>query len=185
MFWNKIKTGLLLGALSGVLLAIGGYLGGTTGLGVGLAIALTMNIVSYWASDKIALKMYRAQKVSKKEQPELHKIVEEVCKESNCIKPPVYLIPNDSPNAFACGRNEKHSAVAVTRGLLKILNKDELKGVIAHEIAHIKNRDILIQTVAAAIAMSISYIALFARIGAMAGGFGGGGGRGRNAGELI
>jgi heat shock protein HtpX len=184
MFWNKIKTALLLGALSGVLLAIGGYLGGTTGLGIGLAIALTMNIVSYWASDKIALKMYRAQKVSEKEQPELHKIVDEVCKESNCIKPPVYIIPNESPNAFACGRNEKHSAVAVTAGLLKLLTRDELKGVIAHEIAHIKNKDILIQTVAAAIATSIAYIALFARIGAMAGGFGGGG-RGRNAGELI
>ncbi|MBD3259483.1 M48 family metalloprotease [Candidatus Woesearchaeota archaeon] len=183
MFWNKIKTVVLLGILSGFLLAIGMFLGGTVGLSIGLTIALLMNFVSYWASDKIALKIYRAKKASEKEEPELHSIVEDVCKESNCIKPPVYVIPNESPNAFACGRNEKHSAVAVTAGLLKILTRDELKGVIAHEIAHIKNKDILIQTVAGAIATSISYIALFARIGAMAGGFGGG--RGRNAGELL
>jgi len=143
-----------------------------------------MNIVSYWASDKIALKIYKAKLVSEKEEPELHKIVKEVCKESNCIKPPVYIVPSETPNAFACGRNEKHSAVAVTAGLLRLLDKEELKGVIAHEIAHIKNKDILIQTVAGAIATAISYVALFARIGAMAGGFGNGG-RGRNAGELL
>lgn len=161
---------LLLGGLSAILLVIGLLIGGKTGLAVGLGLALLLNFISYWFSDKIALKMYKARKVSKEEDPELHTMVEEICERSNCPKPEVYVIPTDVPNAFACGRNPKHAAVAVTEGIRKILNKEELMGVIAHEIGHITNRDILISTVAACVATAITYIALFARFGAMFGG---------------
>ena len=114
MVWNQIKTVLLLGILSAVLLVIGFLLGGKIGLTFGLGIALLLNFVSYWFSDKIALKMYRARKVSKQENPELHAMVEEICEKSNCPKPEVYIIPTETPNAFACGRNPKHAAIAVT-----------------------------------------------------------------------
>jgi len=173
--WNQIKTILLLGLLSGILLGIGSLFG-LNGLILGFVISFVMIFISYFFSDKIALAMYSAKLVTPKEKPDLHKIVDEVCKASNCLKPKVYVINSQISNAFACGRNENHSAIAVTTGIMQLLNKDELKGVIAHEIAHIKNRDILISSVTALIASSISFIASMFRWGAI---FGTGGDRDR------
>jgi len=170
---NQLKTVVLLGALSGLMLLVGYLMGGFNGLSIGLAFALIMNIGSYWFSDKIVLMMYRAKEATEKEQPELYKIVREVTHLANIPMPKVYIIPTDSPNAFATGRSPKHAAVACTEGIMKILSKDELKGVIAHEISHIKNRDILIQTIAATIAAVISYAAFVVRFGAIFGGYGG------------
>lgn len=156
---NNIKTIFLLGLLTALFLFIGSFWG-KNGLFIGLVFALVMNIGSYWFSDKMILAMYRAKK---SDRNELNRIVEEVAELSNIPMPKVYIIPSEAPNAFATGRSPKHAAVAVTNGILKLLSKDELKGVIAHEMAHIKNRDTLIQAVAATIASVISYAAIFAR----------------------
>ncbi|MEK6808111.1 MAG: zinc metalloprotease HtpX, partial [Nanoarchaeota archaeon] len=166
---NQIKTILLLGILSGILLGVGQLVGGRQGLFIGLIFALIMNIGGYWFSDKIVLKIYRAKEVSKEHSPKLHKIVDEVCKKADIPKPRVYLLPTKHSNAFATGRNPKNSAVACTEGIIELLNEDELKGVIAHEVAHIKNRDILITTIAGVIASVISYIGFIARWGAIFG----------------
>jgi heat shock protein HtpX len=163
MFLNQFKTVLLLVALGLVLLLIGWFIGGFAGLTIGLAIALSINLVSYFYSDKIVLRMYRAKKLEEEDAPGLHAVVEEIAKEADIPKPKVYLIPSDNANAFATGRNPKNAVVGVTAGILKLLSHEELKGVIAHEISHIKNRDILIQTVAATIATVIAY-ARFAAI---------------------
>ncbi len=179
---NQLKTALLLGLLTGVLLGIGYLLGGYSGLTIGLIFAIVMNFGSYWFSDKIVLAMYHAQEVKEHDAPELYKIVKEVIHLAGMPMPKVYIIPTDTPNAFATGRNPKHAAVACTKGILDLLNKDELKGVIAHEVAHIKNRDILIQTVAATIAGVISYVGMIARWGAI---FGGLGGRDNDSGGII
>ncbi|MBI2109944.1 zinc metalloprotease HtpX [Candidatus Woesearchaeota archaeon] len=166
---NQIKTVLLLGGLSGLLLLIGSLIGGQQGLFIALAFSLLMNFGAYWFSDKIVLAMYRAKEVSRSQAPQLHSIIEEICKKANLPKPKIYIVPTDTPNAFATGRNPKHAAVAATEGILKILNKNELRGVLAHELGHVQNRDILITTIAATIASVISYIAYMARFAAMFG----------------
>lgn len=170
MINNYIKTALLLGALTGILLVIGSLVGGKTGLTVAFVFAIIMNFVSYFYSYKLILFMYKAKEAKKSDYKELHEIVESVAKEAGIPKPRVYIVPTESSNAFATGPNYKKSVVAVTQGIVKLLSKDELKGVIAHEIAHIKNRDMLISTIAATIAAVISYIAFMARLGALSGG---------------
>ncbi len=178
MIKNQLKTVALLAALSGVLLLVGYLIGGYSGLTIALVIAVALNFTTYWFSDKIVLAMYHAKPLKEKDAPGVHKIVKEIAKQAKIPKPKVYLLPTNNANAFATGRNPKHAVVALTLGILKILDKEELKGVIAHEISHIKNRDILIQTIAATIAAIISYVAFMARFAAI---FGGGrreGGRG-------
>ncbi|MDI6852271.1 MAG: zinc metalloprotease HtpX [Deltaproteobacteria bacterium] len=160
---NKIKTFLLLAGLTVFLVFIGNLLGGRTGMYIAFIIALAMNFFSYWFSDKIVLRMYSAQEVSPGEAPDLHRMVEELSRAANIPKPKVYIIPNDNPNAFATGRNPEHGAVAVTTGILRLLTPTELKGVLAHEMGHIKNRDILIQTVAATLAGAIMIMADMAK----------------------
>lgn len=170
--FNHIKTALLLGAMSGLVLVIGGLIGGQVGLFVALMIAVLMNFGTYWFSDKIVLKMYKAKPVNKREYPRLFNIVNDVITKANLPMPKVYVIESPNPNAFATGRNPEHSAIAVTTGILNILDENELKGVIAHEASHIKNRDILISTVAATLAAVVSYIAMMAQWAAIFGGFG-------------
>ena len=168
--FNQFKTALLLGILTGILLVIGGLVAGQAGLTVALVFAVLMNVGSFLFSHKIVLAMYRAKEVKKSENPELHKMVEELAKEAGLPKPKIYLVPSDNPNAFATGPSYKKGIVAVTKGILDLLSKEELKGVLAHELAHIKNRDMLISTIAATIASVISYIAFMARFAAIFGG---------------
>jgi heat shock protein HtpX len=168
---NGLKTALLLGLLSGLLLAIGQALGGANGLVVAFFFAAIMNFVSYWFSDKIVLRMYRAQEVAPGHR--LYTIVERLTRQSNLPMPRVYIIPDPSPNAFATGRNPEHAAVAATEGILQILTDNELEGVIAHELAHVKHRDILISSVAATIAAAIIMVARMAHFAALFGGYGG------------
>ncbi|MBW3019265.1 zinc metalloprotease HtpX [Candidatus Woesearchaeota archaeon] len=168
--WNNIKTVLLLGALTGLMLLAGVLLGGRAGLLIALVFSLLMNLGTYWFSDKIVLSMYKAKKADKKEYAQLHKLIEEIAHEAKIPKPKVYIIPTMNPNAFATGRNPSHAAVACTQGILSLLDKDELKGVLAHEIGHIKHRDILVTTIAATIAAVISYLAMMARFAAIFGG---------------
>ena len=166
---NQFKTALLLGLLTGLLLVIGFLIGGQNGLIIGLIFSVLMNFISYFFSDKIVLMMYKAKEAKESNYPQFHKIVNELIKEAGLPKPKLYIIPIQTPNAFATGRNPNHAAVAVTEGILDLLNKEELKGVIAHELAHIKDRDILISTIAATIAGVISYIAMMARFTALSG----------------
>jgi len=170
---NQIKTVLLLGGLTGLLLLIGGLAGGRTGLTIALIFAGGMNFVSYWWSDKIVLWMYKAKEADKKKYPQLYSIIKEITAKAHLPMPKVYFIDTPQSNAFATGRDPKHAAVAVTAGIMQILDEKELRGVLAHEIGHIKNRDILISTVAATIAGVISYIAMMARWAAIFGGVGG------------
>jgi heat shock protein HtpX len=156
---NGLKTTLLLAALTGFLLFIGDRVGGQSGLVIALVLAGVMNLAAYFFSDKIALKMSGAQPVSREQAPRLYDVVERLAAKASLPAPRVYLIPNDSPNAFATGRNPQHSAVAVTRGLLNLLGDEEIEGVLAHELAHIRNRDILISCVAATIAGAIAMLA--------------------------
>ncbi|MBW3589534.1 MAG: zinc metalloprotease HtpX [Actinobacteria bacterium] len=160
---NRIKTTVLLGALAGLLVGLGALIAGTNGALIGLILAGVMNFAAYWFSDRIALKMSKAKPVSEAEAPDLYASVRSLCQVGNLPMPRLYLIPSDQPNAFATGRNPEHSAVAVTQGLMRFLSRDELEGVIAHELAHISNRDILISSVAATIAGAISYIGILAR----------------------
>ncbi len=153
-----IRTALLLGLLTGVLLFLGNAIAGQTGMIIAFIIAAVMNFLSYWFSDKIVLSMYRAKEISPQEAPKLHAMVEELARRAEIPKPPIYLVPMDQPNAFATGRGPGHAAVAVTRGILEILDEDELRGVLAHELAHVKNRDVLIASIAATIAGAISMI---------------------------
>ncbi len=166
---NRIKTFFLLAGLTVFLIFIGRLLGGDRGMLIAFLLALAMNFFSYWFSDKIVLKMYGAKEVSPGEAPELHHMVEELAQEAGIPKPKVYIIPNDSPNAFATGRNPQHAAVAATEGIMRLLTPTELKGVLAHEIGHVRNRDILIQTVAATLAGAIMILASMARWGAIFG----------------
>ncbi len=170
---NQIKTVLFLGLLTGLLMVVGNLVGGISGLFIGLVFAIGMNFFSYFFSHKIVLAMYRAKEVQESDAPRLYKLVKEVSSLANVPMPKVYIINKPSPNAFATGRNPKNAAVAFTTGILDLLKDDELKGVIAHEIAHVKNRDILIATIAATIAGVISYVAFMARWAAIFGGFGG------------
>ncbi len=169
-FGNQIKTVLLLGLLTGLLLVVGRLIGGQTGLFVALIFSVIMNFGAYWFSDKIVLAMYRAKPADKKAHSHLHKMVEEVAAAANIPKPKVYIIPTEAANAFATGRSPKHAAVACTEGITKLLTDKELKGVIAHEISHVKNRDILVTTIAATIAGVISYLAHMAQFAAIFGG---------------
>lgn len=167
---NGMKTALLLGALSGLLLLLGEILGGQQGLVVAFGFAVVMNFVSYWFSDKIVLRMYRAQEVGA-EHP-LYQLVSRLARQANLPQPRVYVIPGPSPNAFATGRNPSHAAVAATEGILQLLDERELEGVLAHELAHVRHRDILISSVAATIAAAIMMVARMAQFAAI---FGGGG----------
>jgi heat shock protein HtpX len=157
---NGVKTALLLGALSGMLLLIGDLLGGVNGLITAFVIAAVMNLGSYWFSDKIVLRMYRAQEVAPGHP--LYQITERLVRRANMPMPKVYVIPDSSPNAFATGRNPSHAAVAATQGIIQALSEHELEGVIAHELAHVKNRDILISSIAATIAAAIMMTARMA-----------------------
>lgn len=166
---NNLKTVLLLGLLTGIILVIGSF-GGRQGLTIALVVSIAMNFASYFFSDRIALRMYRAQAVSRDEAPELYRIVEFLSARAGIPAPKVYLIPEESPNAFATGRNPQHASVAVTQGALRLLSEEELTGVLAHEISHVKNRDILISSVAATLAGMIMWIANMARYAAIFGG---------------
>jgi heat shock protein HtpX len=165
---NTVKTALLLGLLSGVLMFIGQALGGSGGLIFGFVLAVVMNFGSYWFSDKIVLKMYRAQEVGPGHR--LYEIVAALSQRAGLPMPKVYIIPEASPNAFATGRNPQHAAVAATEGILRVLTEEELAGVIAHELAHVKHRDILISSVAATLAAAIMMVAQLARFAAIFGG---------------
>lgn len=159
---NRLKTLVLLAALTAVVLFLGQAVGGRTGLVLALGLAFVMNFVSYWFSDRIVLAMYRAKEVSPAEAPELHGIVRDLATRAGIPMPRVYVIPEEAPNAFATGRSPEKAAVAATEGLLRILNRDEVAGVMAHELGHVQNRDTLIMTVAAALAGAIGYLAQFA-----------------------
>ena len=167
---NSLKTAVLLGALTGLLVLIGGYVGGQNGMLIAFLFAMGMNFFSYWFSDRIVLRMYRAQEVTPQQAPELHRLVQDLAMKAGLPMPRVYIIPGDTPNAFATGRNEKHAVVAVTEGILRILSREELEGVISHELTHIKNRDILIGSVAATIAGAITMLANMAQWAAIFGG---------------
>lgn len=167
---NTLKTTLFLAALSVLFIFIGSILGGQNGATMALVMAGVMNIGAYWFSDKIVLAMYRARQVTERDAPELFGIVRELTMRASLPMPKVYIMDNPAPNAFATGRNPEHAAVAVTTGILSLLTRDELAGVVGHELAHIRNRDILISTVAATIAGAISYITHMASWGLMFGG---------------
>ena len=169
---NMFKTFILLAGLTALFMLVGRSLGGQHGMMIALIMAGLMNFLAYWFSDKMALAMSGAQPVSEAEAPELHAIVASLAQRAGIPKPRVYIIPTQTPNAFATGRNPEHAAVAVTKGIMDILNRDELEGVLAHELAHIKNRDILISSIAAVIAGAISYIAQIAQWGLIFGGVG-------------
>ncbi len=171
MFTNTLKTFILLAALTVLFVIVGGSIGGRTGANFALLLAAGMNFFAYWFSDKIALSMAGARPVTESEAPELHAIVAKLAMQAGIPKPKVYIIPADTPNAFATGRDPQHAAVAVTRGIMNILNRDELEGVLAHEIAHIKNRDILISSIAAVLAGAIAYLAQMAQWAIFFGGF--------------
>jgi heat shock protein HtpX len=155
---NGLKTAILLGALAGLLVGLGYLIGGAAGAIIALVIAGVMNFFVYWFSDKLALRMAGAKEVTREEEPHLHAMVEEVAMLAGVPKPKVFVVDNESPNAFATGRNPEHAVVAVTTGIRRILSDRELRAVIGHEIGHVKNRDILISTVAATIAGAISYL---------------------------
>ncbi len=160
---NQLKTFFLMTFLIILFIIIGGLIGGKGGMIIAFFLAIFMNFISYWFSDKIVLSIYRAKEINREYAPEIFSILEELTQNANLPMPKVYIISSPSPNAFATGRNPKHSAVAVTTGILNLLSREELKGVLGHELTHIKNRDILIQTVAATIAGAISLILAIAR----------------------
>src|SRR5512146_1862264 len=170
---NTFKTALLLTALTIFLLFIGEYFAGQNGLILGLAFAVVMNFVSYFYSDKISLAMYRAKPVTREQLPRVYAVVERLTQKIGLPMPKIYVIPTDSPNAFATGRNPSHASVAVTQGILDLLNDEELEGVLAHELGHVRNRDILISSIAATLAGAITVLARMAMWGAMFGGYGG------------
>jgi len=166
---NRVKTVLLLTGLTVFFIFMGKFLGGRQGMYLAFILALGMNFFSYWFSDKIVLRMYRAQEVSPEEAPQIHQMVEELAHEAGIPKPRVYIIPDESPNAFATGRNPQHAAVAATQGIIRLLTPVELKGVLGHELGHVLNRDILISTIAATLAGAIMILASMARWGAILG----------------
>ena len=167
---NRFKTFLLMLVLTLLFIFIGSAVGGRQGAVFAFVVAALMNFVSYWFSDKIVLRMYGAKEVTQSEAPELYGIVAELTSKASLPMPKVYMMENDTPNAFATGRNPEHAAVAVTTGIMRILSKDELMGVIGHELSHIRHRDILIGTIAATMAGAIAMIARVAQFGAMFGG---------------
>jgi heat shock protein HtpX len=167
---NGFRTTILLAALTALVVWIGEMWGGTNGAVLALLLAGGMNFFSYWFSDKIVLRMYGAQEITANEDPELYDIVRELTVRAGLPMPRVYIIPEETPNAFATGRNPEHAAVAVTQGIRRILNRRELAGVLGHELTHVKNRDILISSIAATLAGAISYLATMARWAAIFGG---------------
>ncbi len=169
---NTLKTTLLLASLTALIVLIGGYFGGQSGMIIAFMFAVIMNFGAYWFSDKIVLRMYRARQVDPSQAPGLYQLVERLAQKAGLPTPRVYVIPQDSPNAFATGRNPDHAVVAVTQGLLRLMNDEELEGVLAHELGHVKNRDILISSIAATLAGAIMMLASMARWAAIFGGVG-------------
>jgi len=174
MLRNTLKTTALLAALGALFMGVGAILGGTGGLAIGLVIGLAFAGGSYWFSDTLAIKAARAQPVTREEVPQLYDIVEDLTRRAGMPMPRLYISPERQPNAFATGRNEHHAAVCCTQGILQVLDEDELRGVLAHELSHVRNHDILVSSVAAAVALAIMFTARIAAFGAI---FGGGGGR--------
>ncbi len=169
--WNTFKTFMLMAALTALFMVVGQILGGRNGMLIALGFAAVMNFFSFWFSDKLALTMNGARPVSEAQAPELHSIVAYLAQRAGIPKPKVYIIPSQTPNAFATGRSPEHAAVAVTEGLLQLLNREELEGVLSHELGHIKNRDILISSIAAVMAGAISFLANMAQWTLIFGGF--------------
>ena len=167
---NQMRTAFLLAVMTVFVILIGGLIGGPSGMVIAFVMAIGMNFFSYWFSDKIVLRMYRAQEVTPQQAPELYQMVTTLAQRAELPMPKVYIIPKDTPNAFATGRNPQHAVVAVTQGLLNLMNKDEIMGVLAHEMAHVNNRDILIGSIAATMAGAIMMLASMARWGALLGG---------------
>ena len=182
---NTFKTYVLLAALGGLMVLIGGGLGGSGGAAIGLGIGLLFVGGSYWFSDRIAIAAARAKPVTEQEAPELYSIMRDLTQASHMPMPRIYMTPDPQPNAFATGRNPERAVVAVTAGIMELLDRDELRGVLAHELAHVGNRDILIGSVAAAVAMGITFVARMAMWGAMFGGGGGDRDRGGNVFGLL
>jgi heat shock protein HtpX len=185
---SQIKTVLLLALLSALIISLGALLGGRTGIVIALGLALVMNVGSYWYSDKLVLSMYRARPLDEYEAPALHRMVDELARHAGIPKPRICVIPEEAPNAFATGRDPEHGVVAVTEGIMRLLSPEELRGVLGHEIGHIANRDILIQTVAGVMASAIVSIANMMQFMAFFGGNRGneeGGGNGNIAVALL
>jgi heat shock protein HtpX len=170
---NMLKTTVLLATLTGLMILIGRAIGGPTGMIIAFVFAIVINFGSYWYSDKIVLKMYRAKEVSPAQAPNLHRIVDGLVMKARMPKPKVYIVESGMPNAFATGRSPQHAAVAATTGILELLSYEEIEGVLAHELAHVKNRDTLISAIAATLAGVITMLASWAQWAAIFGGFGG------------
>jgi heat shock protein HtpX len=177
--FNLMKTAVLMAAITALFMAIGSLLGGRQGMVIALVIALGMNFFSYWFSDKLVLKMYNAQEVDESSAPQFYRMIRELSQRAQLPMPKVYLIEQDAPNAFATGRNPEHAAVAATTGILRVLSEAELRGVMAHELAHVRHRDILISTVSATMAGAISMLANFAMF------FGGRDSEGRSTNPVV
>ena len=177
--FNLMKTAILMAAITALFMAIGSLMGGQTGMMLALAVAVAMNFFSYWFSDKMVLKMYNAREVDASSAPQFYRMVQELAQRAGLPMPRVYVIDEDAPNAFATGRNPEHAAVAATTGIMRVLSERELRGVMAHELAHVRHRDILISTVSATMAGAISMLANFAMI------FGGRDSEGRPANPIV
>jgi heat shock protein HtpX len=182
---NTLKTALLLTSLTLFLLFVGQYFGGRNGMLIALAVAVAMNFVSYFYSDKLALSMYRAQPATREQLPRVYSVVEQMTQRIGLPMPKIYVIPSDSPNAFATGRNPAHASVAVTQGILNLLTDEELAGVLAHELGHVRNRDILTSSIAATLAGAITILAQMGRFAMIFGGSSGGSNRDRNGGGIA
>ena len=169
---NTLKTGILLSALTVLLVFVGQLIGGSNGAMTAFVFALVINLASYWFSDKLVLAMYRAKPLSEAEAPQVYRAVRAIVAHEHLPMPRLYRLPTETPNAFATGRSPKHAAVAVTDGILRLMDEEELKGVLAHELSHVKNRDTLVMSIAAAVAGAISMLAHWARWGLMWGGRG-------------
>ena len=182
MQMNTLKTVMLMGLLTGLVVVVGDQVGGRQGMYIALGIAAVMNLMSYWFSDKIVLAMYRAQPVDYASAPKLYSMVQRLTQRAGMPMPALYVIPNPAPNAFATGRDPQHAAVAVTEGIVRILTEEELEGVIAHELSHVRNRDILISAIAATLAGALMILARILGYSMML--FGGGGDRDRGGGGL-
>ncbi len=177
--FNLMKTAILMAAITGLFMAIGSVMGGQSGMMIALAIAIAMNFFSYWFSDKMVLKMYNAREVDETTAPQFYRMVRELAERAQLPMPRVYIIDEQAPNAFATGRNPQNAAVAATTGIMRVLSERELRGVMAHELAHVKHRDILISTISATMAGAISMLANFAMI------FGGRDSEGRPANPIV